>query len=188
MRDAARSFPTGSAPGPNGLRSAHLKDCLGHAGAASALEGALVTFVRKAAEGLLAPALRRVLCASSLVPLQKKDGGIRPVAVGDTMRRVVGKFLLRTGIVREQVATLRPRQCGVGVPFAAEHVGMGMCGLVHGVDVREAPWVALQVDMRNAFNCVDRTAMLTVALTKTPAAYSWLAWCYAEAAPLLCQG
>ena len=30
--------------------------------------------------------------------------------------------------------------------------------------------------------------MLTAALAKTPAAYPWLAWCYAEAAPLLCQG
>jgi hypothetical protein len=38
--------------------------------------------------------MREVLCASSLIPLQKKDGGLRPIAVGDTIRRVVGKCLL----------------------------------------------------------------------------------------------
>ena len=48
--------------------------------------------------------------------------------------------------------------------------------------------VALQVDMRNAFNSIDRTHMLSMALQKAPSVYNWLSWCYQAATPLYCQG
>ena len=136
--------------------------------------------------GRLPAALKDHLCSSSLIPLAKKDGGIRPIAVGDTLRRLVGKVLLRSEDALEQSASLQPRQCGVGMPFAAEMVGMGMqriCDTDVGV-----PWVALQVDVRNAFNTVDRSAMLATAKQKAPSSYNWLAWCYGQSTPLYCQG
>ncbi len=74
--------------------------------------------------------VRQVLCASSLILLTKKDGGVRPIAVGETIRRVVGKCLLRLDVVREEMACLQTRQCGVGVKNAAEMVGMGLQRLV----------------------------------------------------------
>ena len=95
--------------------------------------------------------VRRVLCASSLIPLRKKDGGVRPIAVG--VRRVVGKCLLRSEAVTMELASLQPRQCGVGVRNAAEMVGMGLQRLVqsrHATGANDN--VVLQVDMRNAFN------------------------------------
>ncbi len=58
--------------------------------------------------------VREVLCASSLIPLSKKDGGVRPIAVGETLRGIVGKCLLLLDAVKEEVACLQPRQCGVG--------------------------------------------------------------------------
>jgi hypothetical protein len=94
--------------------------------------------------------------------------------------------LLRSEDALEQSASLQPRQCGVGMPFAAEMVGMGMqriCDTDVGV-----PWVALQVDVRNAFNTVDRSAMLATAKQKAPSSYNWLAWCYGQSTPLYCQG
>ncbi len=63
-------------------------------------------------------------------PAAKKDGGVRPIAVGETLRRIVGKCLLRLEAVKEEVACLQPRQCGVGVQNAAEMVGMGLQRLV----------------------------------------------------------
>jgi len=33
------------------------------------------------------------LCAARLIPLKKKDGGVRPIAVGDTLRRLKAKWL-----------------------------------------------------------------------------------------------
>jgi len=117
---AITKFPPGSAPGPSGLRPSHLKECLRKNGTAGNLMMGLTSFVRVAIEGGLPLALQPILCASTLVPLRKKDGGVRPIAVGDTTRRLVGKVLLALDEVKGQVATLQPRQCGVqalGVNF-----------------------------------------------------------------------
>jgi hypothetical protein len=119
-----------------------------------------------------------------LIPLNKKDGGIRPIAVGDTLRRVVGKVLLRTGPLRAQVAKLAPKQCGVGVTSAADLVGMGLQRMV---EKRESEgddgFVVFQADFTNAFNCVGRDAVLRGAKDHAPASYNWLKWCYTGRAP-----
>ena len=130
------------------------------------------------------------LCAATLIPLNKKDGGIRPIAVGETLRRGAGKLLLRIPQVQREMDCLRPRQCGVGVPFASELVGMGVQRLAEGQlpDVVRDAWCLLQVDLRNAFNCIDRTAVLRAALSKVPSIYNWLKWTYAVSSPLFCQG
>jgi hypothetical protein len=49
-------------------------------------------------------------------------------------------------------------------------------------------WAVLQVDIKNAFNSLDRTTMLQGAKEKVPAVYNWLAWCYGQPSPLYCQG
>ncbi len=72
-------------------------------------------FVRAACEGGLLDAMALVLCAASLIPLNKKDGGIRPIVVGETLRRLFGKTLLTTPALKEAVQELVPRQTGVGV-------------------------------------------------------------------------
>ena len=65
------------------------------------------------------------LCGANLTPLKKADGGVRPVAVGETLRRLVGKALLSTPVARAQVSGLTPVQVGVGVRSAAEAVKWG---------------------------------------------------------------
>ena len=124
MLAALKAFPPGSAPGPSGLRPAHLKDCLERSSSSAPLLSGMLAFARTAVRGALHEKIAVPLCAANLVPLRKKDGGVRPIAVGDVIRRVVGKFLLKDSDVRIEVSALWPRQCGVGVPFAAEHVGM----------------------------------------------------------------
>ena len=91
---AVSSFAPGSAPGPSGLRPGHLKECLQKEGRASSLQGALGSLAQLSIEHGLPAAACTVLCASNLIPLRKKDGSVRPIAVGDTLRRVVGKCLL----------------------------------------------------------------------------------------------
>jgi hypothetical protein len=56
---------------------------------------------------------------SSLTALKKKDGGIRPIAVGNTLRRLAGKFVSRC--VMEAMGQLaRPTQLGYGTLGGAE--------------------------------------------------------------------
>jgi hypothetical protein len=116
---AVARFTPGSAPGPSGLRPAHLKDCLKRPGCAVSLRAGLGSFTQAEADGRLSEPFQDLLCASTLIPLSKKDGGIRPIAVGDTLRRLVGKVLLRTPEAAAQTASLKPRQTGVGMPFVA---------------------------------------------------------------------
>jgi hypothetical protein len=66
---------------------------------------ALGTFSEVAITHTFPTGVREVLCASSLIPLSKKDGGVRPIAVGGTLRRIVGKCLLRLEAVKEEVAS-----------------------------------------------------------------------------------
>ena len=118
-------------------------------------------------------------------PSGKEGWGVRPIAVGDTFRRLVGKVLLKTPLVQAQAAGLRPRQTGVGVPMACDLIAMGVQSVAQSTSKE---WVVLQVDLRNAFNSVDRHTMLEVARTKVPSTYNWLAWCYSHPCPLYCQG
>ena len=41
-------------------------------------------------------------------PAAENGRGVRPVEVGETIRRLVGKVLLSTGVVKEQVFRLLP--------------------------------------------------------------------------------
>ena len=101
----------------------------------------------------------------------------------------MGKCFLRLDAVKEEMACLQPRQCGVGVRNAAEMVGMGLQRLVQARQAEgDTDYVVLQVDMANAFNSISRDAVLRGCLTKVPTAYNWMRFCYNGPRPLFCQG
>ena len=125
VRDCVLHFPRGSAPGPSGLRPCHLQDALRRKGAGLGLISALARLVQLWVGGTLPNEHAEAWCGATLIPLRKVDGGVRPVAVGETLRRLVGKALLATPEARKQVSSLQPVQTGLGVPGAVEAVGMG---------------------------------------------------------------
>ena len=96
-----------------------------------ALVGALAKFSSMWIKGELPMEHGPLLCGANLTPLRKPDGGVRPVAVGETLRRLAGKVLLSTGVAKGQVASLAPVQVGVGVPGAAEAVVIATQNLVN---------------------------------------------------------
>ena len=51
-----------------------------------------------------------------------------------------------------------------------------------------ARWVCLQVDFANAFNSMDRSAILREAAARTPAAFNYLRFAYGAVAPLYVGG
>ena len=90
---AIRTFPCGSAGGPDGLRPQHLKDMIGpgSGAGAEALLPALVAFVYLVLNGECPESIRPFFFCANLTALRKKNGGIRPIAVGSTLRRLVAK-------------------------------------------------------------------------------------------------
>ena len=203
LRKTIWAFPKESAPGPSGLRPDHLKDMLGELpgehGAGLLLE--LDRFVIYSISQGWPSDMASVLCAARLAPLRKvsagtfvedpfgnsvpvteaQEEGTRPIAAGETLRRLCAKVLMRTPAVLQAVRELHPPQVGVGVKSACPMVAMGVQQIVSHMHIsRNDSWAVLQVDFRNAFNCVSRQKLLDSIAERCPEALRWFNTCYAQ--------
>lgn len=166
MLKAIRSFPPGSSGGPDGLTPQHIQDLL--IGATDYnLQQALVDWVNLMLAGSFDKECNEVIFGGRLIALQKKDGGIRPITVGYTLRRLAGKCA--NGLVIERRSReLQPQQLGTGVPGGAE-------AAVHAtrrfMQNPPADHVLVKLDFSNAFNCVRRDVILEAIAAKTPEIY-----------------
>ena len=169
-----RAFPAETAPGPTGLRVQHLRDaCV--AGGTDALLTQLAAVVSLVSQGMAPTTIARVLAGAGLVALPKPSGGVRPIAVGELLRRLVGKCLMAS--VREEARHyFWHSQVGVGVKGGAEKA-------VHTVrawmqrNSSSSQKVLVKLDFANAFNCVSRHALREVA-AKFPGLARFATWCY----------
>ena len=120
-------------------------------------------------------------------PSQKDGWGVRPVAVGETLRRIVGKALLASSRTKQQIESLQPLQVGVGLRNATEAVAMGVQGVVDS-RASMAHWVILKVDMTNDFNTISRETVLHEMQARCPSLFNYLRFCYQLHAPLFLRG
>ncbi len=171
------SFANGSSAGTDGLRPQHLKDIIslsaGEAGR-RALD-AVTRLTNFMLAGKLNDEICELIYGASLCALTKKDGHIRPIAIGTTFRRLTSKIACYS-VKSDMINYLLPRQTGFGVKFGSE-------GAVHAIrtyirNPRNASKVCLKVDVSNAFNSVERDVMLTEIKTKVPQIYHYLRQCY----------
>ena len=85
-----------SAPGPSGLRPSHVQEALtcGAAGLYEQFLDTITLFCNLAASGRLPGDFSQMLSAARLLPFAKKTGGVRPIAVGETLRRLTSKLVV----------------------------------------------------------------------------------------------
>lgn len=105
----------------------------------------------------------------------KKEGGIRPIAVGCTLRRLVSKMACRSEFSNTN-SKLRPKQIGVATKGGCE-------AAVHSVRTylshhENSNKVLVKVDLRNAFNSVERDDLLHSILQFTPNIFKFFYQCY----------
>ena len=179
------SFSAATAGGPSGLRASHLKDALSakNFSAGAQLIDVMTDVINIIAAGRAPPDLAPHLCGANLFAANKKLGGHRPIAVGETLRRWASKCLARKAFedTREHLA---PHQLGVGVKGGCE-------ALIHAANKilsddsipLENKWV-LQVDMENAFNSISREAMLEETRHYCPKLSAWVEYCYGNSSHL----
>ena len=172
ITSAVNSFPSGSAAGPDGIRPMHLKNLLGRdtGAAGEALKETLTSFINLILRGEVPEFARACFFGASLCALSKKDGGIRPIAVGNTWRRLVTKIGLRP-LSNDLGLYLRPTQLGFGTRGgceAAVHAARTYVNNCHGKRV------LVKIDMKNAFNCIRRDVFLKAAREKIPCLYHLL--------------
>jgi hypothetical protein len=117
LLSALKKFPLGTAPGPSGLSAQHLLDCCRVPG--SDVPAALAAVVRCMYSHPPPEEVRPYLFGARLVALVKKDGGLRPIACGEILRRLCGKVICNKQKDRLREILLRCSQVGVGVPAGA---------------------------------------------------------------------
>ena len=73
---------------------------------------ALTKFVNLLAAGKTPPSILPHLCGATLLTCKKKNGGLRPIAVGEVLRRLMSKCL---ALAVRPASVLAPVQLGVNV-------------------------------------------------------------------------
>ena len=118
---ALKSFRPSSVGGVDGLRPGHLKDLVAPqtAEAGRRLLKALANLCSKLLRGQIPQHARDLLFAANLTALRKKDGDIRPIAVGNVFRRLASKIAAKR-VTPELLRQLPPVQLGVGVSGVCE--------------------------------------------------------------------
>jgi hypothetical protein len=114
--------------------------------------------------------------------LNKPDGGLRPIAIGETIRRLVSKCCCE-GTADDAKQIFGNLQVGVATRGGGEAAIHAVRKLVEEIG-KNPEKIMLKVDFSNAFNMVDRTEMLKQAREKLPSIYKWVEFCYAQPANL----
>ena len=175
IEKAIRSFPKGSASGLTALRPQHLKDALVPGWKDEVLRK-LVLVANLLAKGQAPTEIQPWLCGAALCALPKPDGGLRPVASGEVLRRLVSKCLLGTEV--ETLAEhLLPHQLAVGVKAGVEtmpHLQRQWAEEFKHDKTR----VCLAYDEGNAHNEVDRHTFLCRMREIAPGICRWLEYVF----------
>lgn len=184
VRDGIKTFSNGSAGGIDGFRPQHLKDLLSLQNETSEqFLNALTDLVNHLMQGQLPDPIRKILYGATLTPLLKKDGGIRPIAVGSTFRRLAAKMVSRRVMV-EMGEILRPMQLGYGTKGGAEvAVHAARSFLSRKTDEVK---VLLKLDFKNAFNTIRRDELLWAASGSLREYFPFIQQLYRHPTTLLC--
>eukprot|EP00731_Ephydatia_muelleri_P023351 Em0015g934a len=174
-----QSFPRGTSAGPSGLRVQHLLDVVGIP-LPSPLCVSLKSVVNLLASGKVPSEVSRYLAGGNLTALKKikpnSPPDIRPIAVGETLRRLTGKCLC--ALVKEKASDFfQPLQLGVACASGTEKIvhGLRRCVEDHWLD---NDFAVIKSDMKNAFNLVSREALLLECSNLFPELLPWATWCY----------
>lgn len=142
FQSALSSLPRGVAAGPSGWTYEMTK---GATGQSPVFTNALHGLVQRLLAG--STVATSWITASRLIPLNKRKGGIRPIAAGDTFCRLTCRIAISTLVIDEM---LLPNQFGVGSVGGVEAV----------IDFLEDRAVTCGgigfIDFENAFNSVNR--------------------------------
>jgi hypothetical protein len=167
------SFPNGSAPGIDGMRPQFLKDMIsfsaGEAGkrALTSLTS-LCNFILAAK---IPEEIQPIFYGASLCALSKKDGGIRPIAIGCALRRLVARIVCVNQSNQIQ-SYLAPHQLGVATKRGCEAAIHSVRTFINIPENRDN--ILLKIDFENAFNSIERDSMLIPIKNNFPLIYPFL--------------
>ena len=187
-----RSFNLGSAPGGSGLRPGHLTDpmALPMGDVDHRLSEPLTRVCNILAGGKAPLQAAEWIAGAPLTPLKKRDLGVRPIAVGELMRRLVSRaFCLLPALKkRTQACFLELHQLGVGIRGGAEAAVQCVKMRLQLAGKNKERVAVLKLDFENAYNTISRQVILEELKADFPEVVPWFFFCYGQEAKLTCQG
>jgi hypothetical protein len=179
-----QSFPKGTSCGRDGLRAQHLLDATYGEGSPVArdLLDDITLVVNLWPGGRCPNSLSEFVAFAPSTLLLKSDGGIRPIAVATIWRRLVYKVAMK-GVGKDMAKYLNDPN--LGSEYQAVH--RLFCTVSNRVLSRrheDGSLAMLIVDFSNAFNMVDRSALLQEVRVRCPSISLWVEFHYGQAARL----
>jgi hypothetical protein len=197
---------TGAAPGPSGYGSNFIQVLAADAACVTAM----AVLIGHIVNNKLPPAVRNLLNTCILVSLKKDGGGRRPVAMGDMFYRMAARFALSL-VLEPAQRSLRPYQFSVGVEDGCTQVVQSLQHLLclppapvsptpipqhqsalslppptpEPVDPSPRPLACLSIDIANAFNSIDRAALLRAVYANAELALCWRMVAFGYGSPSL---
>ena len=156
IRDAA--IKTKGTGGPSGVDANGFKRILAYKSfkhSSIALCEALATLTRTVCTEYVDPSSLEALVASRLIPLDKGEGAVRPIGVGEVVRRVVSKCVMKV-VKPEVMEASGSLQLCAGQTSGTEAAIHAMRNIF---DADETDAILL-IDASNAFNSLNRAAAL----------------------------
>lgn len=177
VKRSIMSFGCGSAAGIDGFYPQYFKDLI----STSAYDAGndCLSIITELCNFMLRGKLNESICkyvyGASLCALTKKDGGIRPIAVGLSIRRLVSKVAC-SSVIDDVGKYLFPCQLGVGIKQGCETAVHATRGYL-SINIGKTK-ILLKIDFRNAFNSIERDVMLNEVKRIIPSLYPYLWQCY----------
>ena len=179
----AAALRTNGSAGPSGLdSSAWRRLCVSFHGASNDLCTSVALLARRLSTDLIDPTGLCAYTACRLIPLDKRPG-VRPIGVGEVLRRIVGKAVLVVvgPDVQSAAGSLQlcaGQTCGIE---AAVHA-------MRDIFQQDSSEAVLLVDAKNAFNTLNRQVALRNISVLCPAISRILINTYREPVSLFVDG
>ena len=124
---------------------------------------------------------RDMLCASRLTAIRKPNGGIRPIAVGESLYRLIMSAILEK---KFDPASLLPCQLGVKSPGGIDPIARGFELAAEGK--LDQPYkFGVSLDGINAFNEIGRDGTSEAIYTYNPKVWRTFKWAYGSYSDLV---
>ena len=162
-----KTFSKHTAAGPSKMFPEHLQhavDCTAPDRSEFALK-AITKFVNIGSNSHFPVFISKALCCASLKALSKKKSGVRPIAVGELLRRLIAKCLASEA--KSEAIEL----------FDSLQLGAGISG---GAEVLRRTEACSKIDFQNAFNSVKRSHLLKAIFEFIPGFAAFTNFCYSQ--------
>ena len=177
VAEALATFHRGSSGGAFGMRPEHVQAAMQyHHDAYTDPLGTLTKFTNHLLAGKAPLEVKDYFAGGRLCALKKGEHDVRPIAAGETLRRLASKVACLSAKFKAR-KLFRGHQYGVATPAGAERI-IHLCRKTFAEHIEDDDFLLCKVDLKNAFNNVSRDFFVALTRQHFPELGAYVEWCY----------